>query len=70
MKYYKKKMINGEKIKFHRYMMEQYLGRKLNIFEAVHHIDGDIHNNNIENLELMSVEEHSSNHRNARKNKK
>ena len=46
----------------HRYVMSEHLGRPLNKDEIVHHIDEDPSNNNIENLELMSTEEHSSFH--------
>ena len=60
MKYYKKITINGKKVKLHRYIIEKNIGRKLSIFEVVHHKDGDIYNNNIENLEIMSIEEHSA----------
>ena len=42
----------------HRYFMEQHLGRKLVDGEVVHHINGNIHDNRIENLEVMSVAEH------------
>lgn len=45
---------NGKSYKYHRYLMEQKLGRELLEEEVVHHIDGDKLNNNINNLELMS----------------
>jgi DNA-binding CsgD family transcriptional regulator len=61
-KYYKKKQINGKKIKLHRYIMEKHLNRKLNMFEVVHHKDENIFNNNISNLVLTSPEEHPSMH--------
>ena len=38
--------------KEHRYVFEQYLGRKLESFENIHHINGDKTDNNITNLEL------------------
>ena len=38
----------------HRWIMEQFLGRYLKNNETVHHIDGDIHNNEISNLMLFS----------------
>lgn len=50
-------------VKEHRYIMEQYLGRKLNVDEIVHHIDGNKLNNKISNLEIMTRSEHSRLHR-------
>lgn len=49
--------------KLHRYIMEQYLGRKLTNNEVVHHIDGNKQNNNINNLKVMTRGEHSRLHR-------
>lgn len=59
-KRYKMKKINGKQIYFHRWTMEQHLGRKLTRSEIVHHIDGDPHNNNIDNLMIMTQSEHMS----------
>lgn len=46
----------------HRVIMENHLGRLLNANEVVHHIDGNKKNNNILNLELMTREQHTSEH--------
>lgn len=46
----------------HRYKMEEYLGRKLDSKEHVHHIDHDPSNNNIKNLRLVSANEHGFEH--------
>jgi DNA invertase Pin-like site-specific DNA recombinase len=60
---YKAIKVNGKKMDEHRYIMEQYLGRELTRDEVVHHKDGDKSNNDIENLELMRLSEHSRQHR-------
>lgn len=59
---YKSKKINGKKIDEHRFIMEQFLGRKLDRYEVVHHINGDKSDNRIENLQLMTLSEHSKLH--------
>lgn len=51
----------------HRWVMEQYLGRKLRKDEAVHHKDGDTLNNDIGNLEVLSWEEHKNKHKGSYK---
>lgn len=50
-------------VKNHRYIMERYLGRKLNENEIIHHKDGNKLNNDINNLEVMTRSEHSKLHR-------
>ena len=46
----------------HRIVIENNLKRLLNKNEIVHHKDGNKHNNSIENLEVMSVSNHSRLH--------
>jgi hypothetical protein len=60
---YKAIKVNGIKCDEHRYVMEQYIGRKLSRYECVHHKDGDTRNNDISNLEIISLEKHSRLHR-------
>ena len=62
MKNYKKIQRNGKIMKFHRYVMEKHIGRKLKPNEVVHHINGDHRDNRIENLEIMDYREHLSLH--------
>ena len=50
----------------HRVIMENILGRLLKKGEVVHHIDGNKHNNNPENLQLMTANEHCKHHQNLK----
>lgn len=63
---YKTIRVNGKKYDEHRYIMEQYLGRKLRRDEVVHHKNGDTRDNRIENLEVMSLSEHTKMHHTGR----
>jgi len=42
----------------HRYIIEQFLGRKLKRSEVIHHVNGDRTDNRLENLRFMSQSEH------------
>jgi len=46
----------------HTMVMENYLNRSLEKGEVVHHIDGDKANNDITNLDVMSIQEHNKCH--------
>lgn len=52
--------MNGKEIREHRMIMENHLGRKLNPKEHIHHINHNKLDNRIENLQLMSIQEHGS----------
>lgn len=43
--------------------MEVAIGRRLVSGECVHHIDGDKTNNEVSNLQLLTLSEHASLHR-------
>jgi hypothetical protein len=57
---YKGLKINGKRIDEHRWIMQNHLKRKLNRFEIVHHKNGNKQDNRIENLEIKSLSEHTS----------
>lgn len=59
---YKTIQINKKQLRLHRYVMECFLGRKLNSNEIVHHKDGNKLNNDINNLELLTRAEHIKKH--------
>jgi HNH endonuclease len=54
--------IDGQKVAFHRWLVEQMLGRPLTSEEVVHHVDGDPLNNDPDNLVLLSRSEHQRLH--------
>lgn len=62
MKCYKTIQVNKKQVRLHRYLMEQCIGRSLSFNEIVHHKDGDIFNNDLSNLELITRAEHMRRH--------
>jgi hypothetical protein len=54
--------IGNKKYYVHRLVMQEKLGRPLKHNEHVHHINGDKTDNSIENLELLTAEEHEKLH--------
>lgn len=57
------KQINKVRMKEHRRIMEEHLGRKLEKWEHVHHINEDPKDNRIENLMIVTSEEHGRIHK-------
>lgn len=51
-------------VPIYRYIIEYNLKRRLTYNEVVHHKDGNHHNNDINNLQIMTRSQHSSLHKN------
>lgn len=54
---YQYKTIDGKKKRLHRHIMEERLGRVLESFEHVYHLNGDSEDNSIENLVVIVKKE-------------
>jgi len=49
-------------VREHDLIMERHIGRLIKPHEVVHHIDGDVSNNSLGNLALMTRSQHASYH--------
>ena len=65
---YPKKFSNGKWRDAHRVVMEEYLGRPLDRCEVVHHLNGDITDYRIDNLDIMLLSAHTREHKLGSKN--
>ncbi len=54
---------DGKKVRAHRWVMEQELGRKLSALEHVHHRNGNPLDNRVENLEVIQRRSHMCLHK-------
>lgn len=63
--------VNGSRkqVREHRAVVEQSLGRALDPWELVHHINGDTLDNRIENLEVQTWDEHTIQHHTGRQHR-
>ena len=61
-KSYRRIKFDGRDIRLGRFLMEQKLGRPLEPGEIVHHLDGNSHNDAVDNLVVIHVKRHSSFH--------
>lgn len=55
MSIYQQKRVDGIKKNIHRIIMEEHLGRLLESCEHVYHVNGDPHDNRLENLIVIHM---------------
>ncbi len=57
--------VNGEKKRVHRHVMEEHLGRHLESYEHVYHVNGDPLDNRIDNLIVITKKDRKGHFRDA-----
>ena len=55
--------VNGKKVRAHRYIMEQHIGRKLEKGEHIHHLNKNPLDNRLENLVIIRSHDHMCLHK-------
>lgn len=60
--YLKVRLQGGRKLNYHRWIMEQQIGRTLKRTEIVHHRNENKLDNSMENLEIMELGDHIRHH--------
>lgn len=61
-KRYIQKRVGNKVLTLHRYIMQKYLGHELARYEHVHHINGNIYDNHIRNLQILNWSDHAKQH--------
>ena len=56
---YRTMTVAGRRVYVHRWVMEQVLGRRLERREQVHHLNGNKHDNRLQNLQVVDIADHA-----------
>ncbi len=64
---YKRIMVDGKRKYEHRHIFEMFLKRPLENHEFIHHVNENPHDNRLENLCILTIEDHGKIHKKPRK---